>query len=70
MDEELGATDVTALAAWPTVTLPAEMDITNAGHVEDELRASFAPGVAVVIADMTHDGVLRFLWDPLPGECK
>ena len=54
MDEELGATAVTALAAWPTVTLPAEMDITNAGHVEDELRASFAPGVAVVIADMTH----------------
>jgi anti-anti-sigma factor len=54
MDKELGATAVTPLAAWPIVTLPAEIDITNARHVEDELRASVAPGVAVVIADMTQ----------------
>lgn len=54
MDEESGATVVPPVATWPIVTLPAEIDITNAAHVEDELRASFVPGVAMVIADMTQ----------------
>jgi anti-sigma B factor antagonist len=35
------------------VTLPDEIDITNADAVGDRLSAAFAPGVAVVIADLT-----------------
>ena len=35
------------------VKLPAEMDITNAAEVRDELLMAFASGAAVVIADMT-----------------
>jgi anti-sigma B factor antagonist len=35
------------------VTLPAEIDFTNAGSVGEQLRTAFRPGVAVVIADMT-----------------
>jgi anti-sigma B factor antagonist len=35
------------------VTLPAEIDISNADRVGDELVAAFAPGVKTVIADMT-----------------
>ena len=35
------------------VTLPAEIDIANAGSVGEELSAAFAPGVRTVIADMT-----------------
>jgi anti-sigma B factor antagonist len=54
MDEESGTAGVPPVAAWPIVRLPAEINITNAAHVEDELRASVSPGVAVVIADMTQ----------------
>jgi anti-sigma B factor antagonist len=54
MDEESGVTGVPRVAARPIVTLPAEIDITNAVHVEGELCASVVPGVAVVIADMTQ----------------
>jgi anti-anti-sigma factor len=36
------------------VTLPSEIDITNADRVGDDLRGAFRPGVAVVIADMTR----------------
>jgi anti-anti-sigma factor len=35
------------------VTLPAEIDVTNAERVGADLRAAFAPGVTVVVADMT-----------------
>ena len=35
------------------VTLPVEIDISNADRVGEELCAAFAPGVRVVIADMT-----------------
>jgi anti-sigma B factor antagonist len=35
------------------VTLPAEIDTTNADQVYDQLRAPFAAGAAVVIADLT-----------------
>lgn len=35
------------------VTLPAEIDISNADGIGEELCAAFAPGVRTVIADMT-----------------
>lgn len=35
------------------VVLPAEIDVTNSGHVLDQLVASLEPGVDIVIADMT-----------------
>lgn len=35
------------------VALPAEIDVTNADHVYDQLRAPFAAGAATVIADLT-----------------
>ena len=37
----------------PVVTLPAEIDMANAGAVGERLAAALAPGVRVVIADMT-----------------
>jgi anti-sigma B factor antagonist len=36
------------------VTLPDEIDITNAQSVGDELRSAFGQGVQAVIADMTR----------------
>jgi len=35
------------------VTMPAEIDISNAGHVGEELGAALVPGIRTVIADMT-----------------
>jgi anti-sigma B factor antagonist len=35
------------------VPLPAEIDIANAEDVGERLRAAFAPGVTVVIADLS-----------------
>ncbi len=35
------------------VTLPAEIDISNADSVGEQLCAALAPGVKTVIADMT-----------------
>ncbi len=35
------------------ITLPAEIDITNAGQVGQDLMAAVRPGVTTVIADMT-----------------
>jgi anti-anti-sigma factor len=35
------------------VTLPAEIDISNADRIGEELCAAFAPGVRTVVADMT-----------------
>jgi anti-anti-sigma factor len=37
----------------PVVTLPAEIDMANAGAVGEQFAAALAPGVRVVIADMT-----------------
>ena len=37
----------------PVVTLPAEIDMANADAVGERLAAALAPGVRVVIADMT-----------------
>ncbi len=36
------------------VTLPAEIDLSNAARVGNDLRAALRPGVAVVIADMSQ----------------
>jgi anti-sigma B factor antagonist len=35
------------------VVLPAEIDVTNSEQVHDRLLAALAPGVDIVIADMT-----------------
>jgi len=35
------------------VELPAEIDVTNSGKVFDRLVAALAPGVEIVIADLT-----------------
>jgi len=35
------------------VTMPPEIDITNAGQVGDDLAAALVPGVVAVVADMT-----------------
>jgi anti-sigma B factor antagonist len=40
------------------VTLPDEIDVTNAQSIGDELHAAFGPGVAIVIADMTQTAFL------------
>jgi anti-sigma B factor antagonist len=37
----------------PVVTLPAEIDMANADALGEQLAAALAPGVRVVIADMT-----------------
>ena len=38
----------------PTVvTLPAEIDMANADRAGDDLQAASAPGVTIVVADMT-----------------
>ena len=36
-----------------TVTLPTEIDFTNAEEVCDRICAAFQPGIAVVVADLT-----------------
>jgi len=35
------------------VTLPGEIDITNAGNAETQITTALAPGVTIVIADLT-----------------
>jgi len=37
----------------PVVTLPAEIDMANADALGEQFAAALAPGVRVVIADMT-----------------
>jgi anti-sigma B factor antagonist len=44
---------VAGTAADAAVILPAEIDITNASQVGQELIAAIQPGVTVLIADMT-----------------
>ena len=48
------ATDKTDLTSRAViVSLPHEIDMTNAEQVGQQLRAAFAPGVHVVVADLT-----------------
>jgi anti-sigma B factor antagonist len=42
-----------ARARSVVVTLPAEIDISIAGQIGEELCTAFTPGVTTVIADMT-----------------
>jgi anti-anti-sigma regulatory factor len=45
---------VRPLVAPEIVRLPHEIDLANADYVGDELRPALSPGVAAVIADVTH----------------
>jgi anti-sigma B factor antagonist len=45
--------DQTARTMPVVVVLPAEIDVTNSQQVHDQLVEALAPGVDVVIADMT-----------------
>ena len=47
------ATSTAPLVVPEIVTLPDEIDVTNAPRVGEELLSALGPGVAVVIADMT-----------------
>jgi anti-anti-sigma factor len=40
-------------AARAVVTLPAEIDVSNADRIGEDLQAAFARGFAMVVADMT-----------------
>lgn len=52
MDNDRARTGALPLPA--IVTLPAQIDIANAGAVGEELSAALGPGVTVVVADLTH----------------
>ena len=45
--------DRTAQSTPVVVVLPVEIDVTNSEQVHDQIVAALAPGVDVVIADMT-----------------
>ena len=45
--------DRTASTMPVVVVLPAEIDVTNSQQVHDQIVAALAPGVGVVIADLT-----------------
>ena len=49
----MGDTAPVTTAQAPVVTLPAEIDMANAGALGEQFAAALAPGVRVVIADMT-----------------
>ena len=49
----MGDTAPVTTAQAPVVTLPAEIDMANADALGEQLAAALAPGVRVVIADMT-----------------
>ena len=46
------ADDQAARGVPVVVALPAEIDVTNSGHVYEQLVAVLAPGVDTVVADM------------------
>ena len=50
--DELAMRDHERLNRPVIVPLPAEIDMANAEDVGEQLRAAFAPGVTVVIADL------------------
>jgi anti-sigma B factor antagonist len=54
MDVNARSETASPLVVPEIVTLPDEIDITNAQSVGDELRAAFGQGVLAVIADMTR----------------
>lgn len=46
---------MTAIAATPSiVTLPVEIDATNAGRVEADLVAACLPGTSILVADLSN----------------
>jgi anti-sigma B factor antagonist len=45
--------DLERLSGPAVVALPAEIDMANAEGVGEQLRSAFAPGVTVVITDLT-----------------
>jgi anti-sigma B factor antagonist len=45
--------DKAAQVVPAVVVLPAEIDVTNADQVYDQLAAALVPGVSALIADMT-----------------
>jgi anti-sigma B factor antagonist len=50
----MGMDDTAARPGGPVVVvLPAEIDVTNSDRVHEQLVEACAPGVAVVIADLT-----------------
>jgi len=53
VDDVTARSTVRPLVVPELVTLPAEIDISNADAVREDLQAALRPGVAVVIADMT-----------------
>ncbi|HEY2307568.1 MAG TPA: STAS domain-containing protein [Streptosporangiaceae bacterium] len=46
-------TATAAIGALTVVTFPAEIDMATAGAIGEQVAAAVAPGVHVVIADMT-----------------
>lgn len=53
MHDHAACSTVQPLVVPELVTLPAEIDISNADAVGEDLRAALRPGVTVVVADMT-----------------
>jgi anti-sigma B factor antagonist len=49
----LPVTDLEQVTGPVVLRLPAEIDMTNAERVGEELCSAFTPGAAVVIADLT-----------------
>ncbi len=58
MDDSARNTTAKPLVVPEIITLPGEIDITNAQSIGDELHAAFGSGVAVVIADMSGTAFL------------
>ena len=58
MDNNVRNATAKPLVLPEIVTLPGEIDVTNAQSVGDGLQAAFGPGVAVVIADMSGTAFL------------
>ena len=54
MDVNIRRAAARPLVVPEIVTLPEEIDITNAQAIGDELRAAFGQGVLAVIADMSR----------------
>jgi hypothetical protein len=52
-DARMRPATITRLVIPVLVALPAEIDVTNAGQVGEELRSALGPGVTAVIADMS-----------------
>jgi anti-sigma B factor antagonist len=54
LDPGMSGPGFSAIIVPEIVSLPEEIDITNADSCGNELRAAIRPGVAVVIADLTR----------------